>query len=232
MDLKSYNFDSCLFDPRRHSFVEDIEAGIPTFQAFKKSKDRKKIFAWIVCVYDIHSPLRQRIGNYYEKKRVCAETVGWLRDDVGHFSKKVEKYLLGLDGVVNMLIADYLASMNLPQFTQLVAYLEMQYKLTQDILKGKIESSTAKTMDVITKDIIKLTREVYGSGDIDEVMEARKALYAVAEKERMKLNIENIIQFINEKGDLPKDFNPYGDYIPDNIKFISDEGEEDDIGKL
>ena len=232
MDLKSYNFDNCLFDPRRHSFVEDIEGGIPTFQAFKKSKDRKKIFAWIVCVYDIHSPLRLRIGNYYEKKRVCAETVGWSRDDVGHFGKEVERYLLGLDGVVNLLIADYLASMNLPQFTQLVAYLEMQYKLTQDILKGKIESSTAKTMDVITNDIIRLTRIVYGSGEVDEVMEARKALYAVAEKERMKLNIENIIQFINEKGELPKDFSPYGDYIPENLKFISDEGEGDNIGDL
>lgn len=232
MDLKNYDFSNCSFNPRLHSFVEDIESAIPAFGAFKKAKDRKKIFAWIICVYDSHSPLRLRIGNYYEKKRVCAETVGWEKNDVGHFDKEIERYLIGQDKDVNSLVASYLANQNLPQFTQLIAYMEMQYKLTQDILKGNIETNTAKIMDFITDKIMELTRKVYGSDDVDEVMEARKALYAVAEKERMKLNIETIVQYINDKGKLPNDFSPYGDYEVDDLKFISDEGEEVPVGDI
>jgi hypothetical protein len=209
-----------------------MEDAFPVFKSFKKVKDRKKLFAWIVCVYDNHSPLRIRVGNYYEKKRVCAEAVGWDRDVVGHFDKEVEKYLLGLDEGANSLISCYLANLNLPQFTQLITYLEMQYKLTQNILAGNMDNNTAKIMDFITDKITDLTRVIFGSGDVNEIMEARKSLYAIAEKERMKLNIESIVQYIQDKGELPKDFSPYGNYIPDNIKFISDDGEEDTVGDI
>jgi len=234
MDLSGYDFKDTLFNPREHKLVENIEEAIPTFKAFTKIKDKKKLYAWIVCVYDMRSPLRLGMGNYYERKRVCAEIVGWDRDSVGHFPKEIERYILGMDKVVNSLIANYLASFNLPQFTQLVAYLEMQYKITQDILSGKIESTTAKTLDFITDKITELTRHIYGSGEVDEVMEARKSLYAIAEKERMKLNVESVVEYIRDKGKLPDDFNPYGDdYMPENLKFISDEGEEEDtVGDL
>jgi len=65
---------------------------------------------------------------------------------------------------------------------------------------------------------------MFGSGKQDEVMAARKALYQMAEKERLKLNPESIVKMIIEEGELPESMNPYGKYKPEKIKFISDEG--------
>ena len=40
MDLNNFVFEKCLFDPRKHSFVKDIEAALPSFKEYKNNKDR------------------------------------------------------------------------------------------------------------------------------------------------------------------------------------------------
>jgi hypothetical protein len=115
----------------------------------------------------------------------------------------------------------------MPEYLQLIAYLNMSYDITRDIMNGNFDKDTAKSLDYITERVNNLTNIIFGSGQVDEIMVARKALYNMAEKERIKLNPENIVKTLKDEGDLPADFNPYSKkYKPQNIKFISDEGEK------
>lgn len=218
-----YDFSQCLFNPTIPNFVTSIQT-IPEFAKYDGDLPKKKVFAWIVVMYDLNSPLRRTITNYYDRKKMSAELAGWAIGRNGEFDEPTTKMLLGGDDKVNVLIVAYLSMFSMPEYTQLVAYLNMQYGLTRDAMTDKFDHNTAKILDYVTVKIKDLTNEVFGSGQVSEMMQARRALYNMAERERIRLNPENIVKIMVEEGELPDDFSPYGKgYKPEKIKFVGDE---------
>lgn len=223
MKHTEYDFSQCLYNPTAPKFLTNIR-NIPAFKSYDSKLSVGKVFSWIVMMFDLNSPMRKTITNYYDRKKMCAELSGWAIGKNGEFPEEITKMLIGEDAGVNNLIVAYLALFSMPEYTQLIAYLNMQYSLTKDALTERFDHNTAKTLDFVTDKIKSLTNEVFGSGQTTEVMKARQALYDMAEKERVKLNPENIVKIMTEEGELPEDFNPYGEnYTPEKITFVGDE---------
>lgn len=227
MKRTDYDFSGCMWNPNSEGFLKTIQE-IKEFGEYippphSSVLTRKRVFTWIVIMFDLNSPLRRTITNYYDRKKLAAEIAGWERGRNNEFPEEVTQVLLGENETVNKLIVSYLMLFSMPEYTQLIAYLNIQFALMMEAMKQAFDKDTVKLLDDLTTKIKRLTSEIYGSGQVDEVMNARKALYNMAEKERVRLNPESIVKVLSEEGELPKDFNPHGKYKPDKIKFISDE---------
>lgn len=228
MKRTDYDFKGCKWNPNAEGFLKSIQE-ITEFANFVPPAHgnvltKKKVFTWIVIMFDINSPLRKTIPNYYDRKKLAAEIAGWEKLKNGEFQEEVTAVLLGQNEEINKLIVAYLMLFSMPEYTQLIAYLNIQYALMMEAMKQAFDKDTVKLLDDLTTKIKRLTSEIYGSGQVDEVMLARKALYNMAEKERIRLNPENIVKIIQEEGQLPDDFNPHKKgYKPENLKFMSDE---------
>jgi hypothetical protein len=228
MKQSEYDFNRCLFNPKAHGFLSGIQKAIPEFNSYKGKLPKGKVFAYIVITFDLNSPLRVTITNYYDRKKLAAELAGWEKKKNDEFEDDVTNMLLGSDEDVNSLVVAYLVQFSMPEYIQLIAYLNMSYAAMRDALSGNFyDDKMAKSIDFLTGKIRELTNYIFGSGQIDEIAAARKALYYMAEKERIKLNPENIVKLKADRGGLPDDFNPYGDYKTDKLKFISDEGDSE-----
>jgi len=222
MKKSDYTFKNVLYDPSADGFLSSIQS-IKEFSEYNGGLPKKKLFTWIVVMFDLESPLRKTISNFYERKKEAAIVAGWATKKNGEFDSDVTDVLLGADEAANKLIVAYLVQFSMPEYIQLIAYLNMSYAITREVMSNQFDKDTAKNLDYITDRIRLLTNAVYGSGQTDEVMAARKALYEMAEKERLKLNPESIVKMMVEEGGLPDTMNPYGKHKPDKIKFVSDE---------
>lgn len=222
MKKSEYNFSKCLYHPSADGFLTSIQ-DIKEFKDYSGALPKKKLFTWIVVMYDLESPLRKTIANYYERKKLAAEVAGWETMMNGEFAENVTNLLTGADESANTLVVAYLLQFSMPEYVQLIAFLNMSYAITREIMNNQFDKDTDKTFDRLTERIKSLTNEVFGSGQFDEVMAARKALYEMAEKERLKLTPENVVKMITNEGGLPESMNPYNGYKPDKIKYVSDE---------
>jgi hypothetical protein len=93
-----------------------------------------------------------------------------------------------------------------------------------DIISGSVDDRMAKNMDVLTKGISDLTRTLFGSGERDELLDVRKALYYQAGEDLKKLRPESVVEMLENDGKLPDDWSPYGDgYRPNKITYVSDD---------
>jgi len=227
--MSKYSFTPCLYNPNMATFVTKITKGIHDFRKFKReNEDYERIFKWVVYTYDRQSPLVKEIPELMVRKGEAAVLAGFNTDEDGKFDEEVEKFLLGNDDEVNGLIVAYVSRFADPHYIMLVASWNLLLDGTRKLLSGRQNKDTYSTIKQITADIEDLTRTVFSSSDADEAIELKKALYSRVESDRLKLNQENIIKYIDENGGLPKGFNPYGeDYIVDKLKFIGD-GEEGD----
>jgi len=227
MRTREADYSKCWLNPYKPKFLSNIQKELTLFKEFDDSKlGKKRVYQWIVMMYDPNSPWRMEEAQYYNRKREAAKEVGWIIEQ-GRFDDDVEKFLTGQDKVINAMVASFISRFANPEYTQLIGLLELQHLTTKSILAGKYTQHTTKILNDITNDINRITNRLYGSGEQDEVLLAKKALYQEAEESRIRLNPENIAKVLQEDGELPDDFNPYGDYETEDIHFISDEGEEE-----
>jgi hypothetical protein len=205
------------------SFVDSISKDIPVFKNYK-GDDKERLFQWVVLMYDMRSPTRRTINQYYLRKAYCANLVGFrVNKETNTFKESIEKALIGLDEDVNKLVVAYIASFNSPEYTQLCGFLAMQYQVMMDIVKGQADERTSKNLTLITETITKLTRMIYGSGEVDEIQQARKAIYAQAGEDLRKLRPEAIVEMLEREGKLPDDWSPYGDYTLNKMTFAGED---------
>lgn len=214
------------YDPNKPKFISKLEEGFPSFKAYEEADYfKERLFTWIVFTYDINTPLRKEYPHYYARKVQAAHLAGFSPNKkTGKFQEKVESFLIGQDADINKLVIEYITSFSSPEYTQLIGLLAVQHKVMQDILSGHIETSTTKVMDDVAKKISELTRFLFQSGDIVEVEEARKALYAKAGDDLDKLRPESIAYMLNDLGELTEDFDYYdAGYHPEKITFAGDD---------
>lgn len=214
-----------LYDIHSKTFVADIRKGIPEFGEYAGEMD-KKVFQYIVLMYDLHTPMRVECPDYYQRKYVTASMVGFPKTKT-EFTDETEQILLGKNKEVNTLIITYVFQFARPEYSALVAYEAIFASEMQKVLKGSSTKDSGKTMDDATRKIQELTRSVFGSGDYDEYTDIRNALYARIEKEKVRLRPEQIIKEYEETGRLPDDWCPYGESEAEAVadtkmKFVGD----------
>ena len=222
--MARYSFTSCLYNPDTTGFLKKITKGIHSFKAYEKiNEDYLRIFKWVVYVYDRQSPLVKEIPEPMVRKGEGAILAGFTTDEDGKFDEEVEEFMFGKDDEINGLIVAYISRFADPHYIMLVASWNLLLDGTRKLLSGKYDKGMYTTTKDITKDIEDLTRTVFSSGDKDESIEMKKALYSRVENDRLKLNQENIVKYIDEHGELPKKFSPYGEgYKADKLKFVGD----------
>ena len=173
--------------------------------SFTNLTDKRKIVAYTILVYDIHSPLRVDIHDLYERKRAAAQLAGFNPGSGGYFDKKTEDAILGENEDVNRAIIRYVLCFSNPDYTMLISFLEMFQKANQGALKGSPTAAKIKNIESLNKTIKRLDTAIFGG---DESINLRKALYEKADEMRIALRPENIVERL-EQGKEGVEINPY-----------------------
>ncbi len=220
------------FDPSDPKFNTQICKDISSFAEFKSEHakaeiTRTKIFAWIVCMYDMNTPLRREIKDLYKRKVYAATLCGMTpHSTTGKYKSWIENILTGQDSKVNNLIVKFIASFASPEYMQLIAHMSMQHNTLDKIVSGKADKNDVQMFDNATDTIKKLAGLLYGSGERDEVYEARRALYKQVAYDLSDMRPESVAQVFVDKGSVNPEWNPYEEgYVPGEVNFVGDDPE-------
>lgn len=214
-----------LFDISKKDIVRTLKWKIPEFKEYKGELDPKETFRYIVLMYDLNSDLWRMHKDYVRRKYEAARLAGFTPNKrTGKFTEKVTSVILGQDPEVNKLAVAYIAQFAMPELVELHAMLVVQERLLREMMDGDLKANMDLTMTRVSERIRELTRKIFYSGDKDEVMEMRHALYEHVRKEELPTP-EFVAKVLSEEGDLPPDYNPYGDYKVDEMRFVGDEEE-------
>ena len=224
MTLKDLTTDKTLLDIHSRNLVKEMAEIAPSLKEFSSPIPLEDICRYIILMYDINSPMLREVRLYYERKARVAELLKFPTKK-GSWVPAAEEILVGRNEAFNELVAAYISNLGLPAYMQLVAYLEIQRIKTIEIFSGKISDKSDQILDRVTARIGEITRNLMGTGEVDEITIARKALYqrAQIDKSRLIPKPEDIVKILEAEGDLPEDFNPYGeDYKVEKSRFIGD----------
>lgn len=224
MTLSDLTTDKTLFDIHSPTLVEDMSVAIPELATFTTEIPLIDICRYLILMYDTSSPMRDQVRMYYERKHKCAEILNFPTGKTG-WETQVENMLIGKNQQFNALIASYIAQMGLPEYTQLIAYLEIQKIKYMEIFSGKMSDKSDQIIDRVTVAIVEITRKLFGSGQEDEITMARKALYqrSAIDKSRYIPTPETMVKLLESEGKLPEDCNPYpDDYEVEASTFLGD----------
>ena len=216
--LTEVDSSKLLYDIHAKTFTDDIRKGIPEFEAYKGDMD-KKVFQYVVLMYDVKTPMRVECPDYFQRKYMTASMVGFPKTKQG-FTEASENILIGKDKEVNALVVAYVFQFAMPEFSALVAYEAILASEMQKVMRGSNTKDSGKVVDDATKKIQELTRSVFRSGEYDENTELRNALYARIEKEKTRLRPEQIVKDYEEMGQLPNDWCPYGEEEAEAVRNI------------
>ena len=224
MTLKDIDSSKLLFDLSAKDLVEQVQAKFPELSEYKGKVDIRKVSIYVILMADMFSPMSVEKPDWWQRKYACALLAGFPRTKK-EFTKEAEDIIIGEDESVNQAMVAYTLSFGLPNFALLQAYMSLMSFEMQKVFGGKGSKDSQKIIDGANDRIQSLTRDFFKSGDTDEYSKVRQVLYAKVEKEREKLRPEQIIRYLEDHGDLPEDFNPYGTYSVDlatDMIFIGD----------
>ncbi len=228
MTLQDIRTDKTMFDVHSSTLEQDMSSILTDISTFVSPISIIDICRYIILMYDTNSPMLREVRLYYDRKAKCAELLKFPTKK-GQWLPEVEAILIGKNEQFNNLVATYISNLGLPQYTQLVAYLEIHRIKTIEILSGKITSNSDQILDRVTISIDEITRKLFGSGEEDEITIARKALYqrAQIDKSRILPRPEEIVKILEADGTLPEDFNPYGEeYKVEKSTFLGEANPE------
>ena len=218
------------FDPNDPYFVTKMKEEIPAFAEYSvehidTDSARRRVYAWIILMYDINSPLRREIKDMYKRKVYAANLCGIIPNPhSGKYRDCYENIFLWKDKAANDLIVKFVSSFASQEYKQLVAHAAIQDSMMAKIIAGKADKNTQTMFDTATEKIKELMNIIYGSGERDEVYEARRALYKQVAYDLSDMRPEAVSRTMAEDGKLPADWNPYeGDYQPGDINFVGDD---------
>lgn len=221
MKLSEVTTDKTRYDVHRRDLITIVKEDIPQFQEYSGKLPAKKLIQYIILMYDPESPMRREVGNYMQRKGACSDLVGFTKDKQKR-PKNVDDMLIGTDKEVNKLIAAYLGHLAMPEYTQLIVLLEIQRTKALEAFSSDVSDNTHKIMEAVTTSISKITKDLFGSGEYDEIKMARQALYEQANLDKPP-RPEDVVDTITEDGKLPEDFSPYPDYEVEEPHFLDDE---------
>jgi hypothetical protein len=218
------------FDPNSGWFLRNIIKEIPAFGEYESEFARTdagktRLFAWIVIMYDINTPLRREIKDMYKRKVYAGSLCGITPNALsGKYRDCFENIFVGKDKDVNTLIVKFITSFSSAEYTQLVAHAAIQYSMLEKIVAGKADKGIQEVFDRATDKMKSLEHILYGTGERDEVYEARRALYKQVAYDLSDMRAESVARTIISEGKLPDEWSPYEEgYEPGSIGFIGDD---------
>ena len=219
-----------MFDPNKPSFFDDICREIKEFGDYENPHaphvlSRVRIFSWVVLMYDMHSPIRREIKDLYKRKIYAGTLVGLNSNKIsGKYKEWVEKMLIGADKKVNKLVAKYISHFASQEYMQMIAHAEIQSRMLEKIISGKATKETQIMFDTSVKTLKELTGIIYGTGERDEVYDARKALYKQVSSDLSDMRMERIATQMSKGENMDALNNPYDEgYEPGDIHFAGDD---------
>ena len=220
------------FDPNDSKFYQKITADIPAFAEYESEyataeSTKVRLFSYIVLMYDMNTPLRREIQDLYKRKVYAANLCGIKPNATsGKYREYVENILAGVDRDFNDLIVKYIASFSSPEYKQLMAHVTIQDQMLGKIVANEADKTVQQMFDTATEKVKELTNLLYGSGERDEVYEARRALYKQVAYDLSAMRPEFVARAVADGLGLPDEWNPYGPgYIPGEMHFVGDNPE-------
>lgn len=224
MKLSEITTDKTKYNVNTRDLLTNLKKDIIAFEEYNGTLPPKKLAQYIILMYDPESPIRREVGHYMQRKARCAELVDFKKND-DRWIPEVDDMLLGRDLDANKLISAYIAHLALPEYTQLIVLLEIQRIKSMEAFSGEVTDNTHKTIAAVTEDISKITKKLFGSGEVDEIQAARRALYSQSNIDKPPRPEDVVDKLAN--GGLPKDYGPYGeDYVVQDPHFLDDEEPE------
>jgi hypothetical protein len=225
MVLNESVVSKCLYNPLSGTLKEEMLPKLPMIKEYKGGKGKipiNNILKYLILVYDVQSPMHREMKEFYQRKRECARICGFPSKPDGKWRDDAVAILIGTDEWFNSLMSRYLSLLALPEYTLLIALLELLARRTRRIFDGEDDDKTHTIVNALTEKITELTKKIFGSGETNEIQQARRALYEQAEDDRVRMRPEDIINLMNETGGLPASWG-YGDgYEVEQIAFIGD----------
>jgi hypothetical protein len=210
MELKQLNFSKTLFNPLIKGFDDEM---IKRSKVFDMGDPR--ILTYIILVYDLQSEYRRNIKEYLRRKTEAGMSAGFKMKD-GIFDRKIEDMMVGESEQFNKAVIEYVSWMHERNYKHLVV-LEFNYhKLAIESMK----TWDKKRMDLMTEmkdEMEKIELVLFGG---EEVQNMRLALYAGTERTKLRIRKEDELEEFELNG--LRDWSPYGDYIPQKLKFVGD----------
>lgn len=225
MVLNESIVSKCLFNPLSGNLKEEMSPKLPMVREYRGGKGKipiNNILKYLILMYDVQSPMHKETKEYYQRKRECARAAEFPVKPDGKWRDDAVAILVGEDEWFNSLVVRYLSLLALPEYTQLIVYLELLARRTRKIFDGDDDDKTHVVISALTDTIKKLTNKIFGSGETDEIQQARRALYEQAEDDRVRMRPEDIINLMNETGELPSSWGYGDDYKVEQITFIGD----------
>ena len=220
--------DSRFLIPLNSAEITDLfTAKFPEFKEYKGRINADKVARYICLLCDNRSPLISEQPDYVRRKYQAASISGFPTEKGKKtFTGDAEKIIVGENEVVNRTMVAYIASYGRPEYTLMISFMALFSFETQKALTGKGQKETPKILDFLLDRIQSLEKSFFSSGQIDEYSKVRQALYEKIEKEQIRLRPEQVVKMLEETGNLPSDFSPYGeDYsinISEDLKFVGD----------
>jgi hypothetical protein len=232
MNITSQSVSKCLYDPLGDNLKDEMSSKLSMIAEYKGAKNKipiNSILKYLILMYDVQSPMHRETKEYYQRKRECARAAEFPVAKDGKWRDDAVAILIGENEWFNSLVVKYLALLALPEYTQLIVYLELLSRRTKKIFDGDDDDKTHTIINALTEKIKELTNKIFGSGETDEIQQARRALYEQAEEDRVRIRPEDIINMMNETGGLPASWGYTSDYTVDDIAFIGDKQPMTDI---
>ena len=236
MELKDIDSSQFVFDFKDDKFVQKLRAHkqflLPPKLSYT-SKDQtitfdydyKQLFTYISLMYEIKSPLHVEVPAYPHRKTKAAQLAGYKFNKYDEFEPEVEAILIGDVEAVNIAIVHYVTMQRVADYLMYTSFQGLLQREHISAASGKAQKDSIKNIKDLTAETERLSQKLFGG---EESRKLRDTLYGAAEFERLKLRSEDIAKIVEETGDVPEDFNPYGDYKPSKIKYAGEVIPKDD----
>jgi len=218
MDLQKLDISKFLYDPLDENLLINL-AKFTEFKANITGMSKRHVIQYIILMYDKNNDeVRAEYPFYPQRKLEVAKAVGLVTDKKA--TKKVEDMLVGKNESVNRMIVRYLTLFNDPDLLMLASYYSMYLHLNVQSYSPDYDKNTIVNIEKVNKSIKELTESIFGGKDETEL---RQELYKSIEEQSLGIRPEEIAEAI-QKGEKPlKEYTPYDrDYMPDQLKFLSD----------
>ena len=225
MELKELFTEKFFANPKSPDFLTRLESSSDFFKAeLPKSVNRKKLLTFVAIMYDPESELRRNISNLPQRKTLAALASGFVLDADNKFPKEIEDVLVGTNENVARMVSEYCYLSHGLDFVVFSTYT----RIFADVIAMSFKQDKAKdSIALISKlksEIEDVERKIFGG---DEVQTMRRALYLSSKQVSLNLQMEDIVERLEKGGDL-SDFNPYGDYKTNKLKYAGERIPEDE----
>lgn len=219
MDLQKLDTSKFLYNP----LDKDVLVRLSKFSEFKVQLtgiSKFNVVQYIILMYDKNNhDVRAEYPFYPQRKLEVAKAVGLVTGKKA--DKKAEDMMVGKIEPINKMIVRYLTLFNDPDLLMLASYYSMYLHMNVQAYSPDFDKNTIANIETVNTSIKELTENIFGGKDETEL---RQELYKSIEEQSLGIRPEEVAEML-QKGENPlKDYSPYKkEYLPDQLKFLSDE---------